>query len=520
LNARGEVDTAYKLFGEAQAQFEKLRASGNDNEAVTYGLALSLYNQGQSALFNGRGTTAQLNQAADLLRPLVQAPDSSRQVRQAYADTLNILSHMQPKEAAVATCQEALKILEGIGALDLSNLNAASGYADVSDSEARHLLDLGRADEAQKVESQVYDLTEKVLVQRPGDLRSLANRFFAANLLGTLAERRHDDTAAADYATRAAKAGEDYVRFNPADLNTWSWWVQGLQQVADLHFERGEVTQTLATYRSMMALAQDRRRPSSLGPITFYRWLNIAALQAMQGEKAAAQQSLQGFARDLQDLAATYAPEDPRRQVLATSPDGLRSRLLLAEGDAQGAFTGATSVINRVEQIKVEGKNPNFERTRNNNLRYSLITASTSAIRLGHAAQAETLARQLVAIPADPGSQNDTQELAYRNEAILAHAVALQGRGDETRTILQPALAYYEKEQQAGAHNTSHRRDYAYALYVDALARGSDADGRAKREAELAEAARLIAGASAEVQKLSVMRELSDLIAAARAQRG
>ncbi len=54
LNARGEVDTAYKLFGEAQAQFEKLRASGNNSEAVTYGLALSLYNQGQSALFNGR----------------------------------------------------------------------------------------------------------------------------------------------------------------------------------------------------------------------------------------------------------------------------------------------------------------------------------------------------------------------------------------------------------------------------------------------------------------------------------
>jgi hypothetical protein len=521
LNARGEVDTAYKLFGEAQAAFEKLRASGNGSEAVTYGLALSLYNQGSSALFNGRGTAAQLNQAADLLRPLVQAPDSSRQVRQSYADALNILSHMQPKETGVASCQEALKILEGLGALDLSNLNAASGYADVADSEARHLLDLGRADEAQKVESQVYELTEKVLVQRPGDLRSLANRFFAANLLGTLAERRHDDAAAADYAARAAKAGEDYVRFNPADLTTWSWWAQGLQQVADLQFERGEVTQALATYRSLMALAQDRRRPSSLGPVMFYRWLNMAALQAMLGDKAATQQSVQAFAKDLDDLAATFAAEDPRRQVIATSPDGLRSRVLLVEGETQTAFSNASAVINRVEQIKVDGKNPNFERTRNNNLRYNLATAAMSAIRLGHGAQAEPLARQLVALPTDPGSQGDSQELAARNEATLAHAVALQGRGDETRTILQPALAYYEKEQQAGAHGTSFRRDYAYALYVDALARGPDADSRAKRDAELAEAARLIAGASAEVQKLSMVRELSDLIAAARAsQRG
>ncbi len=517
LNARGEVDTAYKLFGEAQAAFEKLRASGNDSEAVTYGLALSLYSQGQSALFNGRGTTAQLNQAADLLRPLVQVPDSSRQIRQAYADALNILSHMQPKEMAVASCQEALKILEGLGALDLSDLNAASGYADVADSEARHLLDLGRADEAQKVESQVYELTEKVLEQRPGDLRSLANRFFAANLLGTLAERRHDDTTAADYAARAAKAGEDYVRFNPADLTTWSWWAQGLQQVADVQFERGEVAQSLATYRSLMALAQDRRKPSSLGPIVFYRWLNIASVQAMLGDKAGAQQSLQAFAKDLDDLAATYAPEDPRRQVIALSPDGLRSRVLLAEGETQAAFTNVSAVISRVEQVKVDAKNPNFERTRNNSLRYNLSTAATSAIRLGHAAQAETLARQLVAVPHDPGSQSDPQELAARHGTILAHAVALQGRGDETRTILQPALAYYEKEQQTGAHGTTFRRDYAYALYVDALARGTDADSRTKRDAELTEAAKLITGASAEVQKLSMVRELSDLIAAARA---
>jgi hypothetical protein len=219
----------------------------------------------------------------------------------------------------------------------------------------------------------------------------------------------------------------------------------------------------------------------------------------------------------MDDLAATYASEDPRRQVIATSPDGLRGRVLLFEGETQAAFTNASAVINRVEQIKVDAENRNFERTRSNNLRFSLTTATMSAIRLGHAAQAETLARQLIAVPIDPGSRGDAQELAYRNEAMLAHAVALQGRGDETGTILQPALEYYEKEQQGGAHGTSFRRDYAYALYVDALARGADADSRAKRDAELSEAAKLIAGASTEVQKLSMVRELSDLIAAARA---
>src|SRR5262249_34935776 len=156
--------------------FGKLRASGHDSAEVSYGLALALYNQGYSFLGGGRGSAEQLRQAADLLRPLVQAADSPRQVRQTYADILNVYNHSLPKDQAVATCDEALKILAGLGALDLSNLNAASAWADTADSKARHLMSLGRLDEAQKVESEVYELSEKVLAQRPGDLRSLSDR--------------------------------------------------------------------------------------------------------------------------------------------------------------------------------------------------------------------------------------------------------------------------------------------------------------------------------------------------------
>ena len=520
LNARGQVDTAYKILGEAQAAFEKLHAADKDNEAVAYGLALALYQQGNSVTYNGRGTAAQLIQAADLLRPLVQKPDSSRQVRQAYADTLNILSHTQPKETGVATCQEARKILEGLGALDLSNLNAASAYADTGDSEARHLMALGRIDEARKLESQVYDLTEKVLVQRPSDLRALADRFFAAGLLGDLADRRHDDTAAADYANRAAKAGEDYVRFNPADLTTWSWWITGLEQVADLQFERGEITNMLATMRQTMALANDKRIPSSLGPILWSRWLNVATVQAALGDRAAAEQSLKSFARDISEQAATLTAEDPRRQFFATAEQGLRARVQLLEGERQAALTNAIAVLSSTEQVKPPAPNGNFERSKRNTLRWNLFTAVNAALRLGRGAQAESLARQLVALPPDQNSNVNWQELSARASIFLAHAVAMQDRGDEARTILQPTYDYYQSEFKAGAHGTNFRRDYAYTLYVSALARPADAEGRAKRDAELAEAAKQVASVSAEAATLVYVRELAEQIAAARAAHG
>ena len=516
-NASGAVGPAYKSFAEAQNVFEKLRASGDHSEAVTYGLALTLYSQGFSVVGGGRGTVKQLQQSADLLRPLVNAPDSSRRVRQTYADALNIFSHTQPKETAVATCEEARKILVSLGALDLTDLNATSSYADTADSEARHLRSLGRIDAAEKLEHEVYDLAEKVLAQRPNDLHSLSNRFFAANLLSDLGDRRHDDAAASDYANRAVLAGEDAVRFNPSDLQGWGFWTQGLSQVAKQQFQRGEIAHALATMHSMMALEQDKRRPSSLGPVMWPQWIALAQLQAQSGDSSAAEQSLKAMVRDLSEFVAQRDSGDPLRLVFSMPEQSTGSLVQLIEGTSQVALTNATAVVHHIELIKVPAGDMNAVISRNNVLRGNLAVAAKANIRLGRPAQAEALARQWLVVPANPSSSVDPQVETALTQAVLAHAIATQGREDEAQTILQPAIAYYQHEQLAGAHDTWFRRDFAYALYVSALARAADAEGRAKRSADLAEAAKLLDGASDEAKRLADMRYLSDLIASARA---
>ena len=197
-------------------------------------------------------------------------------------------------------------------------------------------------------------------------MRSLSNRFFAASLLGTLAERRYDDAAAADYARRAAQAGEDYVRFNPADLTTWGWWVTGLEQVAQLQFERGDVSGALTTYQSIMALKDDRRAPSSLGPLVWVRWLPIAAVQAQLGDKPAADAAVKGLVHDLNEAVAQLAPEDRRRALFAESGQGLRARVALLEGDSQAALTNATAMLDRVDKVDVPSSDTSANRAKNN----------------------------------------------------------------------------------------------------------------------------------------------------------
>ena len=355
-----------------------------------------------------------------------------------------------------------------------------------------------------------------MLAQRPGDLHALSDRSWAAELIGTLADRQHDDATAADYANRTAQAGEDEVRFNPSNLDAWQRWSVGLEEVADRQLERGEVTKATATMRSLLALEGDKRLPSGLGRMIWYDWIQLSYLQSQTGDSAGAEQSLKFFVRDVGELLAPLPPHDVRRTLLANPGQAIKAGLQLDEGQAQASLATALATLARIDPVTVQPGGTGYILKRNM-LQGTLGTASTAAIRAGHYAQAEALARRWLAVPVNPTSEKDPRIPSSRARASLAHAIALQGRLDEAQKTLQPALVYYQQQQQAGAKDTTFRHDYAYALYVSAIAAPTDAAGRAPRSQALADAAGLIAGASAEAQKMADMRQVSGLIASANA---
>ena len=514
MKSANDIAGAYKNFAEAQAVFEKLRAAGDKSEPVTYGLALALFNQGGGVVEGvGRGTAKQLAQAADLLRPLVHGSSASRVAQQTYADTLNYLSHSQPLETGVASCEEARGILAKLGALDLSDLRSTAIYADTADSEARHLVSLGRLDQAKVLEREVYTLAEKVLAQRPGDLKSLANRYLAAGLLSELAQRQYDAAAADEFAQRSVEAAEDTLRFNPSAMENWAALVRARSSMGGQQYERGEITGVLATADSILALTRDERRPASLYPLMSGVAGAITRLQAQLGQTAAAEQWRQALLRSIDEGMAFYAPGDPRRQIEANAAERTRADLQLIAGQAQSAFALATADLARLDKLKFAADDDNARRSMQNVRRRDLGIAAGAALRLGRYPQTEALLRQLQAIPREGASGDDPQEANMGIATTLAHAIALQGRNAEAQKLLQPALDYYRKEQQAGAHGTSFRHDFAYALYASALTRAA---GTPERARDLTEASRLIDGASIEVRQMSFMRELTRWIAAAQ----
>jgi hypothetical protein len=372
----------------------------------------------------------------------------------------------------------------------------------------------GRLEDADRLEREVYDIAEKVLARRPGDLRSMKNRALAANLLGEIAFTRHDDEAAAQYADRAVRAGEDSVRFNPADLGTWQYWVMGRGQVAQLMFERGEVDVAIDEARATLALGDDERLPSTLQPQLEDTWYQLAWLEAAAGRRADAERSFEGGVKASQESAKQYSEGNSMSVLTLARVPVRRARLELVLGEAQGAFNRATAGVAYLENLAIAQDDGFGKRVHDNLLQIALGIVSESALRLERYADAEAAARRRLTMPLNPFGNHLVDRA--RREVQLASALAYQGRGAEAQTILAPALEYYVREKKAGAGSTSYRLDYSEALLASALAQSPDAAGRAARQRALAEAESELAGASAEAQQLYDARAMVARIAAAR----
>jgi tetratricopeptide (TPR) repeat protein len=515
--ARGDVAAATRSFDAAQKVFERLHAADPGNEDTLIGLALTLFSRFNLAfLIGNRGDTEGLARAADLLRPLAHAPDGSSRARILYADTLNFLSHTQPLDQRLATCNDARKVLVATGALDMSNLRAASVYADVSDSAARHALLLGRPDEAEKLERETYDVAEKVLERRPGDLRSMANRALASEFLGRLAQRRYDFTTALARADRAAQAGEDYVRFNPSDLTAWQYLVRGREQQAEYLIETGRINRALATLRATVALEGDARRPSSLAPSLLTAWFTLEDLEARLGQRDASERSLNKAAAAVDETLLTI---DVRRKPLTLAFSRLgRARQAFHFGDFRTATPAAVAVVRDLDgPSQPKGATPTLQMLHGLALANALQLAAAASLHSGDAREAEVLARRRAGMLSESmTAAQDPRIEAMRARTILAQSLVLQDRRAEARTELEPVLKFYESVERTGARNLTFVRDYARALAARALASDANAGDKAKVDASLAKATALLNSLPTETRALSDVRNVTALIADAR----
>jgi tetratricopeptide (TPR) repeat protein len=268
--------------------------------------------------------------------------------------------------------------------------------------------------------------------------------------------------------------------------------------------------------KTATALAADPRRPASLGPLLPEAWRTIAANEARLGRSAAATAAAAASEQAAEEFLATVPEGGLRRELLAQATPLWRARLQSLMGDNLESLNTANQAVAQLRAIEVPADDQLALRSRDNLVRFALITSTTAAVRLGRYAEAEAASRERLAVPPNLDANADPQDEKSRATVVLAHAIVALGRGSEALELLGPVLDGYRDEQKAGASGTSFQRDLAYAYFVEAIAQPESAAGHARRKAALAAAQREFDALSNEVRQLSDFRVLGGWISAER----
>ncbi len=518
----GDIKTATPVAAQAVAKLAQMRKSGDQSEGTAYALALAL-----DADVHCKGFVHNLEEqriltrrAVEILRPFVRSPQGSRRVKQEYADLLETLSYFQAQEESVASCQEALRVLEGLGALERSDLDAAVSWAATADSLATMFLRVERLDEVERLEREVEKVAIGVLERRPSDLNVRRSLSYGPLVLGFAAAIRGDEAAALSSFQKSRQAAEEYVRFYPSHSQGWARVTSADYSIAALRLRGGQVKEALELLRSAARMDSEHGNAGMNGEGA---WIAISRLEAQRGNRDAAAQALAEGRHALELFAnRTRMADHVHEYFVARLLDAERQiKLAFDENEVVFKLAGEASEASEWKGAVNDADNPNYSASLVVRRRQALSQASLAALKLRRFADAETHARALLSLPVSHSIWSEPMLLMQPDDlgwarVLLAQSQVAQANPFEALRTLDPAIALYRKMQSEGVSHLTFRQRYARALYVQALAQPADPGGIAQRQSSLAEAAKLLNELSEEARALHDTKELLSWIGATR----
>ncbi|MEJ1970980.1 MAG: hypothetical protein WDM96_00165 [Lacunisphaera sp.] len=518
LTVTGKLADAAGPADRARRIFEALRSAPGMADEAAFGLAFTTF-----ATVNVTGARIDvpgLEAAVALLRPIVAGGRATRTMKLTLADLLQFLAHAQQDAAVgVKLCEEARGILAGIGALDFSDLTAASIYGDVTDSQSRMVLRLGQTNEAERLAHIVDQMATKVLEQRPGDLRAMQNAYYSANMLGEVAQDRNDAEKSDAAYERSVDAARKYTLFNPADGGGWTMLSSSGRALAVNYVDEGRVAEGERLLQQMAALETDPRNKTGADPGLFFSWRLLEAVAAQRGDLPKAKAALAEVRRVTPLIVRDRNFNEGMAAIINLMAEIFDYDILAAQGDYDAVYRRAVEAEALLKKLNL----PDLlsQEFRSDALRRNAGWMAEAALRTGRNESAATIVRQTIDKPI-AGRLNPAalEDALARAKVRLGQALLGNGQRAAALAALDEAMVFYRKQQNEGAVGMSHRQDMARALYYLAQAQAGDEASVARRAALLAEAADQLAGLSIEAQQLQTSRELIEWVRKARQPSG
>jgi serine/threonine protein kinase len=518
---QGDAKEAQAMAAAALETFERLRKQGDQSEETIYGAGVSLQTEvlADGWINGGHGISTIVQRGLDLLKPAATSSQCSARIKLLYGHFLDFLGHyVQDPEQGVKSAEEALAVYASAGASDWSNLTAASAYADAADSEAREWMELGRLDNAERLEKQSLKYAEGALVRRPGHMWAMEDIAQADILLAEIAVDELNEADAGKYLSAGQEAAENFVRTDPSIHYAWRLIGEVKSATASDSFRLGHVARAIQEARAAIDWHPEGVASSQLSPAQkadfCYR---LAVWEAQRGDRAAAEEALLDFTRCREADASNGTPGS-----LSTYDklyvDVAARQIKMAFGEAADVEAMAKASLQLIEETE---KRAPGHLSLTGYRSAALWDLADADIHQKRHAQADAAARAMLALDFH---QQEEPYFVLNNivvgDVFLAQAQAGQGRKAEAMKTLEPAIAQLRQFQVQGVDDVYFRQVFARALYVQSLAEPSDPNGSARSRDELDEAMRLLRGLSNEAAQLHDSKELVAWIADAQAKGG
>jgi tetratricopeptide (TPR) repeat protein len=483
----------------------KLRQQGDKSEATAIGLGTGLMSQARVLdSLNKRAEARQhAQEGADVMKPLMAAPNPSVPLRRAYGLAMTYLGFSQGRaneeEAAVATLDQARDAYRSIDGLKLDDLPAAVAYAEASAWQMDALRTLGRFDQVRKVGEEAARVAGQVMERRPGQMSALrARALILDNLATTEAFDLHQRKALA-LAEQGAHDWEAIVKLDPTNQIAWNNLAGARMTAGFLSWAQGETRGAQEQWRGALAVERNVKEAAFVSGALAIAAGYLTMLEADLGNRQAAEAALRDNRRLIEiavrnlpadSFGRAYVPEFMGWYGYATTGMGYGGYALpFAAGDYESVRSLARASARRIEQIK--NANPARELDKNRILEVAYRTAAEASYRLRDYPAADADIKRALEIGKAIPQRMLPEKRDANAELMLAAMIAARlERFAEAQRMIEPVLKFHRELYARGKDNddlTQHV-EFAQALYVSALA------SPGQKTSQLAQAAAIIDG--------------------------
>ena len=490
LTSQGKSDEAKTLIDEAGATIKSLRDGGDSSDDTL--IAEARVSRVVSDGFSNRNDQASAIKVAvdalEKLKPVLAKPNPPKTARwveaelNAYAG-FSYLRSGQPQEA-IKAYQRSRAIAKEFGALELTYLPATSGYVSTGWQMGEALGALGKNDEAKVVLDETIALADKLIAVRPGHRRALGAKATAFSQLATIDGNRLQVAAAMRSLRESQRVQLEVTALDPGSSGSQNNLRVGYFQLAAGLFSLGRVDEAWQQTLLAITIGKDERVSGFSAQNLLFWHAEAASTAASKGDMNRAKLDIAAAERYFVVLKVTGASERGRANGSARIAVTRGEIALMTRGDIAGARTEVERSI--AARTVLFGDKPNVLAAGLFAVQH--VNVAELSMTLGEYAPAESnLRKALVFYQFNETPSLGDQVGVHDARALLAIALARQGKFEEASKVIQPALTYFRLPLVVKSDDETVKFYHARVLLGAALANSTNAAEKNKYLTEAAQ---------------------------------